>query len=274
MSKPPPIDFSHLGGTLLIDDHSFVLNATSLMLRRHGFKSIFTADCAQAARNMLATHGADIELLICDLNMPGEDGMELLRWLAETGFKGGIVLFSSVEPSILRAAQTVGRSRSLNILGYVEKPMSIEHLAKLLQGFQKESTGIRSKRPTPGFSLEDLDDALNAGGLQAWFQPQVSSKDGVLTGFEALARLVHPSKGMFGLMYLFRLPSNMGVFGVLPMALANRRYASWPCGNALAQISPHRLIFLRKCLTICITQTACKHSVNNLISHLSKWSSN
>lgn len=42
---------------------------------------------------------------------------------------------------------------------------------------------------------DELADALNAGLIVTWFQPQVSTETGVVTGFEALARWEHPERG-------------------------------------------------------------------------------
>lgn len=42
---------------------------------------------------------------------------------------------------------------------------------------------------------EDIERALNNGEIQPWFQPQISTDTGKITGFEALARWEHPEKG-------------------------------------------------------------------------------
>ena len=42
----------------------------------------------------------------------------------------------------------------------------------------------------------ELETALDTGQVVAWFQPQVSADTGALTGFEALARWHHPTRGL------------------------------------------------------------------------------
>ncbi|MDZ7905605.1 MAG: bifunctional diguanylate cyclase/phosphodiesterase [Cypionkella sp.] len=44
----------------------------------------------------------------------------------------------------------------------------------------------------------ELEYALDEGQIRAHFQPQVSTDTGAITGFEALARWYHPSKGLLG----------------------------------------------------------------------------
>lgn len=43
---------------------------------------------------------------------------------------------------------------------------------------------------------EDVVRALESGQIQPWFQPQISTDTGQITGFEALARWTHPERGM------------------------------------------------------------------------------
>lgn len=43
---------------------------------------------------------------------------------------------------------------------------------------------------------EEVNQALNTGQIQPWFQPQISTDTGQITGFEALARWSHPMRGM------------------------------------------------------------------------------
>ncbi|MGB7241762.1 MAG: EAL domain-containing protein, partial [Sulfitobacter sp.] len=43
---------------------------------------------------------------------------------------------------------------------------------------------------------EEVVQALNGGQIQPWFQPQISTDTGQITGFEALARWTHPERGM------------------------------------------------------------------------------
>ncbi len=43
---------------------------------------------------------------------------------------------------------------------------------------------------------EEVSQALDGGQIQPWFQPQISTETGQVTGFEALARWSHPTRGM------------------------------------------------------------------------------
>ena len=55
---------------------------------------------------------------------------------------------------------------------------------------------MKSRHLTQGKIADEVDRALETGQVRAWFQPQVSSDTGEVTGFEALARWEHPERGM------------------------------------------------------------------------------
>ncbi|MFT5868092.1 MAG: diguanylate cyclase (GGDEF)-like protein [Paracoccaceae bacterium] len=43
---------------------------------------------------------------------------------------------------------------------------------------------------------DEVEDALKAGQIRPWFQPQISTDTGAITGFEALVRWAHPKHGL------------------------------------------------------------------------------
>ena len=62
-----------------------------------------------------------------------------------------------------------------------------------IRAFSNEMRKIAAAR----ISMRDgARDALDGGEIQPWFQPQISTDTGRVTGFEALARWIHPEKGL------------------------------------------------------------------------------
>lgn len=57
------------------------------------------------------------------------------------------------------------------------------------------SRGMRPRISVPDNMTKEVVRALEDGEIKPWFQPQVSTHTGELTGFEALARWEHPEKG-------------------------------------------------------------------------------
>lgn len=56
--------------------------------------------------------------------------------------------------------------------------------------------GMRARVEMPDHLTKEVVKALETGQIRPWFQPQISTDSGALTGFEALARWDHPEKGM------------------------------------------------------------------------------
>lgn len=62
-----------------------------------------------------------------------------------------------------------------------------------VRGFSKE---MKERIATRDVLSGEVTEALESGQFVAWFQPQLSTKTGEVSGFEALARWVHPVRGM------------------------------------------------------------------------------
>lgn len=65
-------------------------------------------------------------------------------------------------------------------------PSSIRSYSVEMARRSRRRTGLR----------EDAAAALDAGQIQAWYQPQISTSTGKISGFEALARWSHPVRGL------------------------------------------------------------------------------
>lgn len=62
-----------------------------------------------------------------------------------------------------------------------------------IRAFTHEARGAASGKLRP--ATLDAVEALENGEILAWFQPQISTDTGRITGFEALARWIHPERG-------------------------------------------------------------------------------
>ncbi|WP_373049713.1 putative bifunctional diguanylate cyclase/phosphodiesterase [Thalassovita aquimarina] len=58
------------------------------------------------------------------------------------------------------------------------------------------SAGMKAAHISRSELARDAEEGLETGAFQPWFQPQISTDTGEVTGFEALARWTHPRRGM------------------------------------------------------------------------------
>ena len=77
----------------------------------------------------LADHPAGVAL---DLGMPGSDGVELLRFLAEHRFDGPVLIISGFDRRVLDSAFRLGEALGLKMAGPLEKPTRLDVLEELL----------------------------------------------------------------------------------------------------------------------------------------------
>jgi DNA-binding response OmpR family regulator len=59
-------------------------------------------------------------VVVLDLQMPGADGIELLRFLGERGSKAHVLVASGMDQRVLATAQQIGRSQGLIMLGALQ----------------------------------------------------------------------------------------------------------------------------------------------------------
>ncbi|MDP2007173.1 MAG: EAL domain-containing protein [Rubrivivax sp.] len=134
-------------------------------------------------------------LALVDLNMPGMDGIELVRHLAEGGFQGALALVSGADRRLLETAARLAQARGLRVLGFVNKPVSPSALRAVLDRWHEAPAGApgacAQARPA-----DEVQRAIEGGELRVLFQPQVDLQTGALAGVEALVRWQHERDGL------------------------------------------------------------------------------
>ena len=129
LTRPEPTAVSATS-VLLIDDDPFMLELLANMLRSMGVTRITLAPDGDRGAASFANGTPD--LVICDLNMPGRDGFQVMEVLAAAGYKGAVILLSGMDERTLRSASLMGRFHHLRVLGAVSKPISRSNLASLI----------------------------------------------------------------------------------------------------------------------------------------------
>jgi DNA-binding response OmpR family regulator len=114
---------------LLIDDEPALADYMASAARLCGFEPA-------VAVNEQSFHRLFDELrpqvVVLDLGMPGTDGVEFLRYLAENGFEGPVLIVSGFDRRVLESAFRLGSALGLHMTGPLEKPVRLEELEALL----------------------------------------------------------------------------------------------------------------------------------------------
>jgi two-component system, OmpR family, response regulator len=79
-------------------------------------------------------------VITLDLGMPGVNGIELLRFLAERGCRARVLIVSGLRNDIVEAAERFGRESGLNMTGAFRKPFRVSELMKILNEHRGTAT--------------------------------------------------------------------------------------------------------------------------------------
>lgn len=114
---------------LLIDDEPALAEFVADVARDCGFDPVLTSTDAQFRSAMLAERP---DMIALDLGMPGMDGVELLRFLAEQQCRSPVLIISGFDRRVLESAFRLGEALGLKMAGPLEKPVRAEALEALL----------------------------------------------------------------------------------------------------------------------------------------------
>lgn len=129
---------------LIVDDEEQMTAIISFALETQGLRTRIAADSA-AARALLDTE--PIELVVLDVMLPGESGIELCRSLRETSDLPVILLTALGEVDDRVAGLTAGAD------DYLTKPFSPRELALRVQAILRRSSGSTSVAGAAGQAL-------------------------------------------------------------------------------------------------------------------------
>jgi hypothetical protein len=192
-----PMNFSEIN-TLVAEDHAFQRRSVVRMLRDLGVKSIAEAGDGRAALDLLQEPHRDLDVIICDLDMPEMDGMEFIRRVGENSSTVSLILTSAHDASLISAAESMSHAYGVNVLGAIEKPVTAARLAEII-GRHRRPTGkttAGSAAAVVQYTIEEIEVGLASDEFEPYFQPKVALADGAVVGAEALARWRHPRDGI------------------------------------------------------------------------------
>ena len=108
---------------LVVDDHALIREALHGVLKKLKRDAVVldASNCGQAMQ-IIASH-ADIGLILLDLNLPGADGVDVLRKICSIPRLSEVpvaILTSSESPSDIQRTARIGAAR------YIRKPSRLE----------------------------------------------------------------------------------------------------------------------------------------------------
>lgn len=183
---------------LVIEDNDFQRRMIVHMLHSLGVAEVREAgDGKQALEVIHAANAEQLDIVICDLDMPEMDGMEFLRHLGNENVAVSTVILSMMDRALLASVKKMSQAYGIRLLGVIEKPITLAQLETLISQYERlEGKPQQAVAAAPSFSLEEILMGVRTNQFEPFFQPKVEIATGRLMGAEALARWNHPEWGV------------------------------------------------------------------------------
>jgi DNA-binding response OmpR family regulator len=114
---------------LLIDDEPTLAEFLASAATESGFEPVITEQDEQFRQAFLADRP---DMVALDLGMPGMDGVELIRFLADQNYDAPVLIVSGFDRRVLESAIRLGEALGLKMVGPIEKPVRFEVLEDTL----------------------------------------------------------------------------------------------------------------------------------------------
>ncbi|WP_119421712.1 response regulator [Desertibaculum subflavum] len=114
---------------LAIDDDPDFADLVAQVAGQLGYAAVATTVPADFMAQYL---GAPPDVIVMDIVMPEQDGIDLMRWLVAQGCRARIVIVSGYNPAFANAAKLIGEFGGRIDITYLQKPVKLDDLRAAL----------------------------------------------------------------------------------------------------------------------------------------------
>lgn len=185
---------------LVVEDHDFQRQTVARMLRALGLLHVLEAADGLQAMGMLwdgMPTSALVDIVVCDLDMPEMDGMELLRHIGQAQCATSVIISSAKERPLLASVEKMALAYGVWLLGVIEKPVTLAALGDLIA--RRDLPRVSPKPHVVGeqsFGIDEILRGMRHEQFETFYQPKAELASGRTIGAEALARWRHPECGI------------------------------------------------------------------------------
>ncbi|CDG83415.1 EAL domain-containing response regulator [Janthinobacterium agaricidamnosum] len=165
------------------------------MLAHLGATRVTAVNDGDAA--LAAFEAGAVDIGILDLELPGVDGLDLIRRLSEASCRAGIIVLGAQNASVLFSVETMALAYGVDMLGTIAKPAGWQTLGALIANYLPPEASALSQ-PPQRFTFAQVGLGLQARQFEPFFQPKIELATGQVKGLEMFARWLHPQHGTLG----------------------------------------------------------------------------
>jgi EAL domain-containing protein (putative c-di-GMP-specific phosphodiesterase class I)/FixJ family two-component response regulator len=185
----------------VVDDEPEIRRILVCALEGSGCRTVeFSCACDVIA----ALAEARPEIIFLDVSLAGSDAVEVIRGAAAHHFTGFVQLISGKEPALLEEIRRIGIRHGVHMLSPLSKPFRADAVRHILRTHFSDHliAATAEQEQVQACKLENiphwisLDDILDNGWFELWYQPKIDLKRKRIVGAEGLARARHPELGV------------------------------------------------------------------------------
>jgi putative two-component system response regulator len=180
LDRPSQQVLIELKRVLIVDDEEPIRRLLGYMLQSHGYETVLASDAREARLKLGETSFA---LLLCDVNMPGESGMDLVRHVFREHPYTAAIMVTGLDSTVLANA-----ALDMGAFGYIVKPFEAnEVLINVANALRRRRLEMENR-----FHRENLEDVVKTRTLalqQALEWLEKSEKELRLSREETIRRL-------------------------------------------------------------------------------------
>jgi len=180
------------GLALVIDDDPDIRDFISDALDLAGFECIVSSSLDECMVNYTPT----ARIIFIDLVLGSDDGVEVLRYLANQECKAGIALISGYDSRVLNTTEELASAMNLNVLGVLEKPIRLAQLDTIIQKAEFPTATRRKESEGDVIHEDEMRRAVARDEFVLHYQPKIEMGTDRVVGVEALVRWDYPQRGL------------------------------------------------------------------------------
>jgi putative two-component system response regulator len=180
LDRPSQQALIELKRVLIVDDEEPIRRLLGYMLQSHGYEAVLASDAREARLKLAETSFA---LVLCDVNMPGESGMDLVRHVFRQHPHTSAIMVTGLDSTVLANA-----ALDMGAFGYIVKPFEAnEVLINVANALRRRRLEMENR-----FHTENLEDVVRTRTMalqQALEWLEKSEKELRLSREETIRRL-------------------------------------------------------------------------------------
>lgn len=206
---------------LILEDHPMTQQMLVLALQGLGYSNVHSAGCGEQAFALLALEG-HFDVLICDIQMPGIDGLTFLREASEVGRIDALIISSAISSDLRLAIQQLARLTGYQVLGDLDKPFTRDELKMLMLRYcpvpPQRAQLMIEEMP----SATEIQSGLLDGEFVPFYQPKLNLQTLEVVGMEALVRWQHPRRGLLSPGLFLEAVQHFGFLNTMTQSIARQ----------------------------------------------------